>query len=216
MKKLLKINLNIGFNCIPQLIIKYYESEEDEKNMNEIIMDYENNTSSPHWNSYIILEQNVAPDKLKDIIKKLYSYSKFLLENAKDFFINKVDEFYIPQSDEEINKIINEKFHTQGGGAIVDLNEFKEYIVKKTLEIDNCLIAQNDLPFDKWESFLETINIYNLLDDLINKMSILFINGENIEFKIKNNYISTMNTMADKLAKNLFYEFKKQQTNESK
>jgi hypothetical protein len=75
-------------------------------------MDYENNTSSPYWNSYIILEQNVAPDKLRNHIKRLYSCSKFLLENAKDFFVNKVDDFYIPQSDDEINKIINEKFHT--------------------------------------------------------------------------------------------------------
>jgi hypothetical protein len=88
--------------------------------------------------------------------------------------------------------------------------------VKKTLEIDNYLIAQDHLSFDEWKLFLETINIYDMLDVLIKRMSILFINGENVEFKIKNNYISTMNTMADKLAKNLFYEFKKQQTNKSK
>ena len=106
---LIKIQLKFGFNGIPDFIVKNYEINKDgeEVRINEVIIDYEINTNSPYWNAYVNIEYDISPDKIKKWVKRLYESVKFLLNNAKDTFDERVDSFSVPD-DDKLNKIQQE------------------------------------------------------------------------------------------------------------
>lgn len=200
----------MGFNGIPDFIVKNYEinKEAEEVRINEIIIDYEINTNSPYWNAYVIIEHDISPDKIKKWVKRLYESVKFLLNNAKDTFDERVDSFSVPD-DDKLNKILCNDFHIRGEGVSIKQEEFFNTVINQSMIYVEQLINENKLNMEEWDRFIGGKDINEALDSIIKKLTILNMHDGRVDFKIKNNYVKTLDTISIKLANNLFYEFKK-------
>lgn len=209
--RLIKITLYVYFNCKPELVAKYYEDINGNEKCNEIIMDYENNTTNPHWNSYVIIEEGTSPEKIKNWIIQLYECSRFLLNGAKKFFEDRIEEFQFPTTNELEKLLVNNLNIRPHDGVVINLNDFKNTIVEQAFLIGDGMVTSNNLDFDKWNQYASNKQLVSdNLDEIMARMSILTINDQNVEFKIKNNYLKTMEAISFKLAQNLFYKFKKE------
>lgn len=215
--KLIKLELVFYFDCIPNLKISYYESyiTNDEKvlteeggeqkvRLNEIWMRYDNNINTPYWSANVVIENGINTDKIKDYIKRLYESCSFLLNNAKNTFIDRVDNFKIPD-EIMLNRIMQEKFNLRGEGIVIKIDEFKEELLKKTKSHGEKLVKDNEKDIEIWNNYLEANIFGEKFNELMKKMMIIEVKDNYVHFKIKGNYIRIIDGLADKLSKELFY-----------
>lgn len=204
---MIKVQLKLGFNCVPDFIVRHYEVKEGDR-INEVVIDYDIDSIYPYWDAYVIIERDIAPEKIKKWIRRLYESIKFLLNNAKDTFEEKVDAFNIPDED-KLNKILCNDFHVRGEGVSIKQKELFNTVKERALIDVESLMNENNVDTDKWRTYIENVDIDNMIMMIIKRLTILNMHDGYVDFKISNNYVKTLESISIKLANNLFYEFKK-------
>lgn len=77
--------------------------------------------------------------------------------------------------------------------------------MNKTYWVGESLFTSTGRDINIWHEYFDKKLKYDLLNKLLTRLTILKINNDKVEFKIKNNHIKTIDSIAKKLANDLVF-----------
>lgn len=223
-EKLVRLELMIDFSCKPKFNSYHYEDEvmpegkvyrnqtgirndKTKIRLGEIWMSYEDNSNTPYWKSTVIVKESIDKEQLMETSESLFNTSKMLIKNSFETFKYRFNDMTAFNEHDTLQvfrygSLEDAKFR-------MNLDDFKNEIIKNAKNIGESLSAQYDCDYNSWENYFNNNVKDEFLNNIIQRFTVLKVIGDEVEFQVKNNCDMTINAVSNKLAKDLFFMFNK-------